>query len=85
VNGTSLTVVLSTLTYHIINDITTTPVLAPMIDSLRATLAARDVFVDCTRRRRRGFYTANDKEYTAHTAGWAALDDSGDIMSWMAE
>jgi hypothetical protein len=77
--------VLSTLTHHIINNATTEPELAPTVDSLRSTLAARDVFLDCARRRRRGFYAANDREYTSHTAGWAAVDTSGDIVSWMAE
>lgn len=77
--------VLSSLTYHLIDNTSTKPKLAPMVDSLRLTLASRDAFLDCTRRRRRGFRTSKDEEYTAHTAAWAAMEASGEIVSWIAE
>lgn len=83
--GTTVTVVLASLTYHLIEDVFSAPKLGSKIDSLRLTLSARDVFLDCAKRRRRGFVAMTDREFTAHTAGWAPLDASGDIVSWMAE
>lgn len=77
-------VVLDSLTYHVVTDILSSPTQQP-IESLRATLSARDVFLDCARRRRRKFQAASDKDLTANTTGWAALDATGDIVTWTAE
>lgn len=79
-----MVVVLDSLTYHFIGDILTTPRLLPS-ESLRATLSARDVFLDCARRRHRKLLVASDREMTANTVGWEGLDTFGDIVTWAAE
>lgn len=81
---TTLVVVLDSLTFHIISGILTAPILQP-VDSLRATLSARDVFLDCARRRRRKFQSTTDRALTASTTGLEALDFTGDILTWMTE
>lgn len=80
----TLTVVLSSLTYHVIEHITSTPTLAPL-DSLRPTLSSRDIALEGFRNRRRKYNYASDRELTTHAVGWEAMDASGDIVSFLDE
>lgn len=80
----TLTVVLSSLTYHVIEHITSKPALAPL-DSLRSTLSSRDIALEGFRNRRRKYNYASDRELTTHAVGWDAMDASGDIVSFLDE
>lgn len=80
----TLTVVLSSLTYHVIEKIRSTPTLAPL-ESLRCTLSSRDIALEGFRNRRRKYNYASDRELTTHAVGWAAVDSSGDIVSFLDE
>lgn len=80
----TLHIVLSSLTHHVITDIFTSPRLLAD-ESLRATLSARDVFLDGRKKRRRTFFAASDREITANTAGYAAIDGPADLACWISE
>lgn len=79
-------VVLGTLTHHVILDVTTEPKLAPLAESLRLSLAARDAFLDVSRNTTlRTLLMTSDRELTASTAGYAVLGGSFDIVTWITE
>lgn len=78
ISETSIAVVLSSLTVHIIHNVATVPTLALMAESLVATLAARQAFLDHVQ----GDFTSANKSQpkaadldllTAHTSAWAGL------------
>ncbi|KAL1405531.1 hypothetical protein Q8F55_009169 [Vanrija albida] len=78
--------VLGTLTHHVILDVTTEPKLAPVEESLRLSLAARDAFLDVSRNTAlRNLYLTTDLELTASTAGYVTLGSSFDIATWLTE
>lgn len=85
-----LVVVLSSLTHHIIENLLTEPTLADPVESLRASLAARDVLLDffhneSTKKDRLRMSADNDRDVTAHTIGWEAISTDGAIVSSVSE
>jgi hypothetical protein len=78
----SIIIVLATLTLHIIHNIHTNPTVAPLEESLVATLAARQAFLDHAQ----GDYQravrflmgpVTPEQLTAWTSGWAGLGQEG--------
>lgn len=78
----ALVIVSSSLTYHIINNYDTDPALAPPIESLSATKAARKAMLA---RRVMQLRPAPDKAITSSTGAWATLDDWGGVACWISE
>ncbi|KAK4686225.1 general transcription factor 3C polypeptide 4, partial [Tremellales sp. Uapishka_1] len=87
---TTLFIVLSSLTHHLVTDLQTDPKLAPSLDSLRQTVATRDVFLayiqeDFLVRNRFRVASKEERGITAHTSGWSMVGDWGNVMSWVCE
>ncbi|ORY34017.1 transcription factor IIIC subunit delta N-term-domain-containing protein [Naematelia encephala] len=86
-NHDRIIIVLSSLSHHIIADLSTEPVLAPLIDSLKLSILAREAFIDLTTqesytRARHAMSSSSDREISAYTSGWAAMDTT---FAWVTE
>jgi hypothetical protein len=89
-NGNKLLVVLSSLTCHLITNLLTGPTLAPQEESLKLSLAARDVFLEDARaeymaQNRRIARAEDERGMTAYTQGLVRAGDWGAIFCWASE
>nr|XP_031863242.1 uncharacterized protein CI109_001115 [Kwoniella shandongensis]KAA5530314.1 hypothetical protein CI109_001115 [Kwoniella shandongensis] len=90
-NPDTLLVVLSSLTAHLITSFSTSPSLAPQVDSLRPAIAMRDAFLEhihTAPSMRSKWKTApifDPEGWTAHTSGWASVGTWGSVASWLTE
>jgi len=82
--------ILNTLTHHVICDLLTEPTLAPLADSLKLSLTARESFLEFAHYRgsvkdRMRMSLGEDRAITAHTLGWQGISAAGDIASFVCE
>ncbi|WVR07016.1 hypothetical protein IAU60_004055 [Kwoniella sp. DSM 27419] len=89
VDRDTLLIVLNSLTAHVIRHFTTEPELAHPHDSLRPSLAMRDMFIeqlmaDQHIRERWRTVPIDPMGWTAHTAGWAG-SQWGSTCAWVSE
>jgi hypothetical protein len=84
-------IVLASLSHHIIIGLHTNPALAPALQNLQVSLAARDVFIDNVREEyasRNKFIivpTIEDGDFTAYTSAYSGIGEWGETFCWVSE
>nr|WVH01928.1 general transcription factor 3C polypeptide 4 [Naematelia aurantialba] len=86
-DGDRLIVTLSSLTHYILTDLSTEPALAPLVDSLKLSVLAREAFIDLTSqdsysRPRHGLAAGLNHEISAYSGGWTGF---GSTVAWITE
>ncbi len=85
-----LLITLSSFTQHLIADFRSSPKLSAKIESIRLSLVCRDAFLEFAyqavyARDRYRMAPKDDREISAFVSAFSAVDDGGDIFTWVVE